>query len=305
MFSTREVPWAKIGSVIDLPGVTAEEAAILGGLDFEVKPEPAGYFRDGKWHAAPNRFALVRQDTGEVFNYATTSYQPIQYAEAFGFIDGINPEIVAAGSLRDGRQGFIVAKLPELFDVSLKLRDGRTDPHELYVLLRTSTDLTHGIEIMLTTLRGRCMNQLTLPSLKKNVPQLWSIRHTRNAHTRLAQARSIITAIEHYTDAFESITSRLADIDIDFDQASKLLMHVLPDKPKRDEQIDGILTAFKDEETNGFTGTGWGLTNAVDEYFEWTRPEHRRTAESRFLTGLEGQAHKFTARTAQLLLASR
>ena len=304
MFSTRDVPWSKVGTVLDVPGITAAEAMTLAGLDFDIVKRPAAYWDDSTESYVPvaGRVALVRDDNDQFMNYATENYEPIQYRGAFDFMDEINPRYVAAGALKDGRQGFIVAELPELSDFSLHLR-GQEDPHKLYVLLRTSQDLTHGIEIMLTTLRGKCMNQLTLPSLKKGSEQMWSIRHTRNVRDRLEQAQGVILQADEYVKTFEEMTAQLADIDVDFSEAQKLLTYVLPDKPQRDTQIDAIVNAFRHSKTVGFPGTGWGLVNAVDEYFEWLRPERRRTDESRFTTGLDGTAHKLTARTASLLLS--
>lgn len=308
MFSTRDVPWMKVGTVLDnITGLTAEEASILAGLDFEVLPEPAGYFRDGEWHESPGRFALVRQDTGEVFNYTTDRYHPLPYPEAFSFLDSISPEFVSAGALRNGRQAFMVVRLPGETSIDLEL-NGVSDPHELYVVLRTSADLTHGVEVILSTLRGKCMNQLTLPSLRRDVKQFWSIRHTATMMDKLAQARKVITSAHKYVESFESIAKRLADIDIDVDTTRKLLPTILTPRgaeppPKQAEQIDAIIDAMRDDETNGFAGTGWGVVQAVNEYFGWLRPSHRRTDESMFTSWLTGQTHDVTERAAMMLLS--
>lgn len=304
MFSTREVPWLKIGSEIDFP-VTAEEAATLGGLDFDIKLEPAGYQRsDGSWVEAPNRYAIVREDTGDVFQYTTEKYHPVQYREAFEFVDSISPKFVAAGELRGGRQGFMVAEVPSHVELMLNLR-GKEDPHRFYVILRTSQDLTKGIEIALTTLRGKCMNMLTLPSLTKDAAQKWRVRHTASVQQKLADAHRIITGANRYAEEFASIAERLADIDISPIRAKNALERILPDKPERQKQIIGILDAYQDSETNGFEGTGWGLVQAVNEYGLWLRPTGKQTDESRFMSALDGQIHDLTARTATVLLSAR
>lgn len=303
MFSTRDVPWGKVGTVIE-HDVTSGEATQIAGLDFEVLPMPAGYQTADKktWRRAPGRVALVRQDTGKVFNYATKDYQPVPYAEAFEFMDEINPRFVAAGALRGGRQGFMVVELPKRETLMLKLR-GIEDPHQLYVVLRTSQDLSHGIEILLMTLRMRCMNQLTLRSFGRGAKQMWSIRHTRNVIAKMNQAKDVILAADAYEAQFKQIAERLADIDLDLDQAETLLHQVLPDRPTRDQQTTAILDGWMNADTVGFPGTGWGLTNAVDEYFEYNRSSRGRTEESRFTDGLDGAAHRYTNRTAQLILS--
>lgn len=301
MFSTREVPWMKKGNVIDVPGVTAEYAAILGGLNFAVEKHPAGYRVGKKWVPDDNYMALIRQDTGDNYGFASSDYELVQYRDAFAFLDDIGPKFVSAGALYGGRQGFVVVELPERFNIDLTIK-GKADPHNLYVIVRTSQDRTRAIEIILTTLRGMCMNQLTLPSLKRGAKQAWSIRHTPNARERMEQAKDVIKRTDEYVTAFQDIATSLADIDVDFDKAMATLHHVLPDLPKRDNQVNAIMDTFNHGETVGFPGTGWGLVNAVEEYFEWLRPNHLATFESQFSAPLDGQAHRMTEKTVRALL---
>jgi phage/plasmid-like protein (TIGR03299 family) len=266
----------------------------IGGLDFEVLPRPAGFLKDAAWHVAYGKVALVREDTGEVYGYASEDYVPIQYREAFDFVDEINPEYVAAGALKGGRQGFLVARLPSKYRIMLNLH-GTEDPHALYVLLRTSHDLTRGIEIILTTLRDKCMNMLTLPSITAGAKQAWSIRHTTNVRVRMAQAKNIITSADSYALEFERIASRLADIDLTIPAQETILRSVLPDKPTQDEQVSDILAALDFETNNEFKGTGWGLLNATNEYFLYLRSGRARTIESRFTDGIDGTAHRMSS----------
>lgn len=299
-FTTRELPWMQLGTVIDHP-VDAAEAAKLGGLDFEIKLEEAGYHRGGKWHKQDDRRALIRDDTGDFYGYCSTDYKPVQYGEAFDFLDAINPEFVSAGTLRDGRQGFMIVKLPEHTNLDISLK-GETDPHDLYVIVRASHDMSKGIEVALTSLRGKCMNMLTLPSLTAGAPQRWSIRHIGNPHEKLREAQQVLANTDRYEQAFRSITRRLVDVQVKADEVPMLLERVLPDKPQREKQIEAITAAYQGAPTVGFTGTGWGVVNAVSEYFMWERSGGLRTPESTFRDNLDGAAHKMVGRTAQLLL---
>lgn len=299
-FTTRELPWIKLGTVIDHP-VNAAEASKLGGLDFEVTLEEAGYMRGGKWHKQENRRALIRKDTDEFYGFCSTDYETVQYHEAFDFLDAINPQYVSAGTLRDGRQGFMVVKLPEHTQLDIALK-GEIDPHELYVIVRASHDMSKGVEVVVTTLRGKCMNMLTLPSLTAGAPQRWSIRHIGNPHAKLREAQAVLANTERYEQAFRSITRRLVDVEVKRDEVPMILQRVLPDKPQREKQIEAITAAYDGAPTVGFTGTGWGVVNAVSEYFMWERTGGLRTAESTFRDNLDGAAHKMVGRTAQLLL---
>jgi hypothetical protein len=101
------------------------------------------------------------------------------------------------------------------------------------------------------------------------------------------------------------MAKEFAEQDLLIDEVSKLLDRVLDDRPKRDDQKNAIIDAWQHSEQVGFAGTGWGLVQAVSEYFEWGRDTGSRTAQSRFLGGLEGQTHKKVERTAVLLRTRR
>jgi hypothetical protein len=160
------------------------------------------------------------------------------------------------------------------------------------------------VEISLMSLRGVCMNQLTLPSFNKNAPQRWSLRHSKTVHDRMHNAQTVITNTHAYQDEFARIAHRLADIDINFDQARMTLENVLPNRPRRDKQIEEILGVYENSKNNGFVGTGWGLVQGVSEYFEWERPGREQTDATRFQNALEGQTHQRVAKTVQVILSA-
>lgn len=305
MFTTRDLPWMKLGAVLpEGQATTAQEAAELGGLNFEVELVDAGFrTASGNWQHVESRRAVVRQDTGKWLSYASNDYKPVQYGEAFTFMDQVNPSYVAAGTMNDGRQGFMVVQLPEHAHLELNLR-GHDDPHDLYVVLRTSHDLSKAIEVAVMALRGKCMNQLTLPSLTRSAVQRWSIRHVGDPKLKLEQALSTLHQVDAYTREFEAMATRLAELDVQVSEAEETIRAILPDRPRRDEQVESIISRFQNSPFVGeeYWGTGWGLVNAVSDYFEHGRESKVRTAASRFTGGLNGDTHKYTGRTAQLLL---
>jgi phage/plasmid-like protein (TIGR03299 family) len=316
-FTLRDVPWGKLGAQLPAgEAVTALDASRLGGLDFNVELVEAGFRspdHDGKlakakkstWLTVPGRKAIIREDTGQFFSYVSGTYKPIQYSEAFAFMDEVSPEYVAAGTLGGGKQGFIVVKVPNHAKVNLEVK-GVADPLSMYVVLRTSHDLTRALEVSVLNLRDKCMNALTLSSFNRNAPQRWSVRHVGNDPIgKLDEARRTLSRAEAYAKEFERIALELADIDLAIDEAQDVLKQLLPDRPKREDQVNAIVHAWQHSPTNGFTNNGWGLTNAVSEYFEWGRSEGTRTAASRFTGGLTGATHRYTNRTAQLLLRRR
>lgn len=311
-FSTREVPWLKLGKLTE-HAVTAAEAAKLAGLDFEVELLDVGYHRGfiddtaipADFSGIPERRAVVARDNGQFMGFASTKmYQALQYSEAFDFMDTIGAPYVAAGGLRKRRQGFMVVK-PEIdFNVL-----GGQDPHDLYAVLRTSHDCTRGIEVSVMPLRGRCMNQLTLRTFAKGAQYRWAIKHNTTMHAKLKDAQDSLKRIGLYAERFKQVTEQLAATEVKQHQASKLLEIIIPRPVGRtdrvvnqwSEKLDKIMNLWNTSPTVGFAGTGWGLVNAVSDYYDWGRSGG--TPESRFLNALEGETHKKVNKVAGLLLA--
>lgn len=301
-FSARQLPWMKVGTVIDNPKVTAAEAAKMGGIDFDVELRGISY-RSGKTtKTVPNRKAVVRADTDDFFSVVSTGYKVVQYREAFEFMDGISPSFVSAGSFGNGKQGFMVVQLDGLEHMNVEV-NGVSDPHDLYVVLRTSHDLSKAIEVSLMPLRGLCMNQLGLRSFSKGAKQRWSIKHVGDTAKKLAAAQDTLKNTKAYAEIYAGMAKQLGSVSVSADDFDTVLKRILPDRPMRDSQILAIQSAFAESPVVGFGGTGWGAMNAVSEYFQWQRGEGTRTPASLFTSGLSGDTNKYVNRTAQLLLA--
>jgi phage/plasmid-like protein (TIGR03299 family) len=313
-FTLRDVPWGKVGTVIDGGAKTALEAAKLGGMNFKVLLVEAGFKspkaeaskKGSAWKSISTRRTAIREDTETFFDFVSADYVPVQYAEAFAFMDGINPNYVAAGTMSGGKQAFIVAEMPGMTTLDLEVA-GEVDRHKVYGILRTSHDRSKALEVAVLTLRDKCMNAITLSSFTAGAKQRWSIRHVGDPLAKLQQARTSLVRTEVYLEELKKTARSLGEIDLLLDDAQEVLKRVLPDRPKRDEQITAITDAWRHDPTIGeaFANTGWGLVQAVNGYYEWGRNEGTRTAASRFTGALNGATHKYTDRTAQLLLRRR
>lgn len=321
-FTDRQVPWMKLGKVVDAP-LTAAEAAKQGGLDFTVSLHNV-YFScektvDGMTEDDPNtivednlapdclrnmknRKIVVRDDTLEPLSIVSSGYPVLQYHEAFDFMDeaiGKGARYVAAGALKGGRQGFMVLRLPQ--ELQVDVLDGK-DPHEMFAVLRTSMDLTKAVEVMMMPLRGLCMNQLSLTSFSANVPHKWSVRHTSTMTAKLDDMKTSLGKAEAYTKRFNELAKRLASIPVSTEKATYVLSHVIPKHTKKkDEVTELIIDKMNNSPFVGWAGTGWGLVNAVSEWLDW---RVAGTAESKFLNAMQGVTHKSINKTAALLLRS-
>lgn len=291
-FSSRDVPWMKLGTVID-GAVTAEEAIQKAGLDWDVEVRKDGFqTAKGTFRIDPSKRKIVRADTEDPLGTVSPGYEVLQYREAFDFLDEIHPEFVAAGSLNDGKQCFLVVRAPD--HTELDTLDGE-DPHDLYVVLRASHDGSRAVEVNVLPLRGRCMNMMPIAGFGHMAKQKWSFRHTRNLRKKLEQARATLTGINQYTRQYNETAKRLAAVDLELDQARTIVETVVPDYlKKKEQQVDAILGLYQNSSTNGYTGTGWGLVNAVNEHHEYYRGGDNRKPETRWVQGLDGATSKAT-----------
>jgi phage/plasmid-like protein (TIGR03299 family) len=304
-FTARQLPWAKIGTIIDDPDVDARQAAKLGGLDFDVDSETLGYFDSvtKKWVEIPTRRAIVHHDDRRWMSVVSTDYTVVQYGAAFDFLDQINPRYVAAGTLSDGKQGFLVIQLPGHESLAYA-PGGEADPHQLYVLVRTSHDLSKSVEVAVLTLRDRCMNQLTLPSLVTDAPQRWTVRHVGNPQAKLREAQRVLAGAPRYAEVLDRRIQQLTSVNVTPQRLRVVLKHVLRNSlARKEDMIDRILEMAK-RPTVGFEGTGWGAVNTVSEYFQWGRPTATRTEQSIFTDSFDGDGAKYTNRVATALLAN-
>jgi phage/plasmid-like protein (TIGR03299 family) len=305
MVSTRTVPWMTLGELVEQP-MTAAEAAEAAGLNFEIEKWniTATHPDTGETIAVDQRTALVRRDTKQWIGIMGKQYPILQYGEAFDFMDTITQDgsarYVAAGALRGGRQGFMVVRAPDAFQTDVL---GGTDPHEFFAVLRTSHDGSRAVEVSVMSLRGRCMNQLTLPSFAKDAPYRWAIPHTSTMAAKLAEAQKSLANINRYAQAFQVNAAKLVDVKMNDESATQVLEAVLPDRPRRGEQITKILDTWHTSDTVGkkFDFTGWGLLNATSDYFDWGRTGG--SPESRFVAALQGQTHKVLGQVTGRLLS--
>lgn len=300
MVTTRIAPWMKIGTVLEQDVMTADEAVKLGGMDFTVSMQPCiQRLLSGEYVEVENRKIVVRDDTEEPFDIVSGDYHILQYGEAFDFLDEIDPRFIASGTLKGGKQGFVVVQAPETKSISLL---GGDDPHELFVVVRTSHDRSRAVEAMVMPLRERCMNQLGLQSFTAGVVNRWSIPHTSTMKDKLAVAQDAILKLDLYVDALKSTAERLADTSLTVETGERLIRRVLPDRPKTDEVVTRILDLWQTADTVGYAGTGWGLVNAVSDYFDHGRTGG--TQESRFVGALQGVTYQMINKTAALALAA-
>ena len=178
MFSVREVPWHGLGTIVQ-EAPTSKDALHLAGLDWNVISNPI-FTADGKeiegWKSN------VRDSDNTVLGIVSNKYKIVQNAEAFEFTDELISDDVkyeTAGSLRNGKQIWLLAKMPKV-----KVVGDDVDP---YVCFTNSHDGLGSIKVCMTPVRVVCNNTLNLALSNKR--RCWTTRHVGDINSKLEEAR--------------------------------------------------------------------------------------------------------------------
>lgn len=302
--SKKEKPWHGLGTIVN--SLTAKDALVMGGLDFEVEKRPlyvpgiALGFEDAKkfqrigreivdistepkevklvsnYHKLikfDRQFATVRTDNDIPLGIVGEKYHIFQNYEAFEFFDSIVGKHYAdyetVGALGNGETVFITAKLKEEMIFNKDLIDK-------YLLLSTSHDGTSSIVVMFTPIRVVCNNTLTLALRGKNSNKV-NISHTLNAKARLENAKKVLGLVGQSQLAYQEAFGNLLKINVSDEEATEVFKKVLklePDeKGKYSTRAVNILDSIETYYQIGLgqqeiVGTGWGVYNAVSGYFQ-------------------------------------
>lgn len=204
-FSVKEKPWHGLGTIVE-NALTTEQAIIEAGLNYHVKKANLTAYVNGKQKKVADRFALYRQDTGDIFGTCSHKYEILQNREAFGFFDSIVGEGEAifetAGALGKGERIFITAKLPDY----IKVDD--TDLIEQYLFLTSSHDGSGAVTCAFTPIRIVCNN--TLNFALANCSNRFTALHFKNMKSKLESAGKIMGMVNKVSELLSESYQRMA-----------------------------------------------------------------------------------------------
>lgn len=311
MFSVREVPWHRKGTIVK-EALTAAQAITAAGLDWEVTVEPlfragskSGFF-EVPW------LATVRQDTGATLGIVSKRYCPVQNHELFTFFDRVvDPKEGAfyetGGSLLGGRRVWLLAKVPGDFYVP----GVEDDLVQNYVLLASSHDGSLCVLAKHTPVRVVCWNTLGM-ALRGYTQRQVSIKHTTNAVAQLREAHKVLGLATKRARELQKAVTALTSVKMN----SKLLQHALktifpstvevegqPPSTKAVRHRETVMELYEVGAANilkGMRGTGWAFYNAVAEYADHAYPARKGTDTLNRIWF--GQAERLKTQAAAVLL---
>jgi len=167
-----EVPWHGLGTKVPAD-LSPEQMLEKAGLDWTVEKVPAYATIDGK-KISVNRSALVRSSDNSILDIVSNDWNPVQNNEAFEFFDEYcragDMEMHTAGSLRDGKIVWALAKVKDSFDLF------KGDQVDSYLLFTNPHKFGQCIDVRFTPIRVVCNNTLTL-SLEQKVKNAVKVSH--------------------------------------------------------------------------------------------------------------------------------
>ena len=303
LFYVRETPWHGQGlRVEDAP--SSEEAIRLAGLDWSVDQQPI-YLADGT--QIKDNYANVRSSDGKALGIVGSKYKIVQNTEAFAFTDELLGEGVkyeTAGSLKEGKVIWLLAKMPEAFEVL-------GDKVEPYLVFTNTHDGSGAVRVCMTPVRVVCNN--TLNMALRGAKRVWSARHTGSITSKLDDARETLQFANNYIKATQETFEELYKVKLNDISLHRMLNNIVPitedmsDRQKENQKTirDDILLRYEEApDLKVLDQTGARLVQAVADTTSHLEP-FRLTAnwkENRFKNTLDG--NKLLDKTVGILLAA-
>lgn len=273
MMYVREKPWHGLGTeVSDAP--SSEDALRFAGLDWLVRQENVYNARGG---IIKGFKANVRDSDDSVLGVVGDRYKVVQNIDAFRFTDdliGGDVRYETAGALREGRQIWLLAKMPE--------RSIAGDAVEPYLCFTNAHDGSSGVRVCMTPVRVVCNN--TLNVALSTAKRSWSMRHTENVHERLSEARDCLFRADEYMGELAQYADLAANKTIHDAEIRDILDQLFPLSESSSEREKANIAKIKDEfmvcyfapDIAKFRGTAWGAINAISDLVTHSMP-HRNT----------------------------
>jgi phage/plasmid-like protein (TIGR03299 family) len=276
MMFVHETPWHKQGTRLANPA-TAEEAIVGAAMGWEVQLQPI-YTGPERNIRVKDRHAVCRTDRldqpdGGQLGVVGRDYTPLQNREAFDFLDPVVGQGAAvyhtAGSLRGGRQIWLLAKLPG------EIRVIGDDIAEKYVLLSNSHDGTSAVRAGITPIRVVCQNTLNLAI--RGMGGL-SIRHFPDVAVRVREAWKLLGIVNEAFGTAGAVMQQMAKVPMTTDKVAAYFERVMPlptddddlfaKVQQRHHRLKELFETGIGTDLPGVRGTTWAAYNAVTQWVD-------------------------------------
>lgn len=290
--SAADTPWHRLGTPVPAD-LTPEQMLKAAKLDWTVDGVPL--FADvGDRKIKTGHKALVRSSDNYVIDVVTEDWNPVQNYEAFEFFNDFvaagHMEMDTAGSLRNGRIVWALAKVNESFDLF-----GGKDRIDNYLLFTNPHQYGQSIDIRATNIRAVCNNTLTaaLHTKSKNVVKV-NHRSVFDAEKVKEVMGASKARLQEYREAAEFLSQKRAKHE-DIVSYFKRVFPVIGEAPEKEisKSAERAISVLETQPGAEFgRGTWWQAMNAATYFVDHLAG---RTDDTRLASAWYGQG----ARTKQ------
>ena len=257
-----ETPWHGLGVPV-LNDLTPEQMLVKADLDWEVNKIPMHYEVEGKQFATDQR-ALVRSSDNKLLSIVSDDWHPVQNHEAFEFFKDFvmegDMEMHTAGSLREGKNVWALAKIKDSFEI---LGGDKVDS---YLLFSNPHEYGRCIDIRFTPIRVVCNNTLTL-SLAGRGDLSVRLNHRRGFDADMVRRTLGIANVKMNT--YKEVAEHLSSKFFNQEKLNDYLGEVFPALTKENKKVlsrpaETALQALETQPGAEYgKGTWWQAFNAV------------------------------------------
>ncbi len=281
---TGQTPWHGVGKRLD-PNATLDEWKVQAGFNYEVLTKSVAFLDHNEQpHVVPERKMMFRDDTSEWLEVVSDQYVVHQPGEIIEFYrdlterDGFKLEV--AGSMRNGRRIWALAKSPDDFNVY-------DDKIKEYVLL--STDFTGSGSTIAsdTAIRVVCNNtfQASLRDIGRK-----GVRITHRAEFDAKKVQVELGLRPDSRKALQDALKALMDTPVSNTEKASFVMAMTHPKADEDKKMElakkpskSMVRLFDTLQNgvgqSGIKDTMYGLFNGMTRYQD--HEKHERATGSR------------------------
>ncbi len=291
-----KAPWHGMGRNVR-DDLSPREMQIAAKLNWNVEKVPLQY-EHAQSIRDTDQFALIRSTDGTMLDIVKSdNWEPVQNETAFEFFDRFvtlnRMTMDVAGSLRDGKIVFVLAKMNQNFVIGSTNED-RTDG---YLLFTNPHQYGHAVDIRVTPIRVVCMNTLSL-ALSTASKAMVKYSHRKKFDVEAAQSvfKASLWTFSNYGDLARFLATRRYDeesVQRYFRDCFPYIPNIHTRKPSTNRSSANAERAYEVVETQPgakyASGTWWNAVNAVTYL---TDHEVGNSSETRLHSAWYGKGEK-------------
>lgn len=224
---TRRNPYTIIGTHSEYEVNSAHDLMVKAGLDWEVTLENV-FINETDPIEVPDRYATVKWIDGKIEPLAVVGsrYKVLQNSEIFSCLDDIvnnsDARYGAAGELKGGNVVWATIELPANVTVG-------DDPHNAYVIARTSHDGSMPFQMTPVVNRLSCTNQINAAMMSGKAKGIYyRVKHSPNSSINPDDIRKAFKIMNEDVQKYATVSSYLRSIEFSNSEFKNFVNRVYP-----------------------------------------------------------------------------